>query len=49
MKYRPSELNRLTGDLQKIIEEYLEASGIFYRIFSRVKLRKSLEKKSTNR
>jgi putative GTP pyrophosphokinase len=45
MMYRPTELNRLTNNLQKLIEKHLEASGVFYRIFSRVKLNKSLEKK----
>jgi ppGpp synthetase/RelA/SpoT-type nucleotidyltranferase len=45
MNYRPSDLNRVVKNLTELIEKDLGASGLFYRIFSRVKSPKSLKKK----
>lgn len=45
MTYKQSHLSRIVNDLVELIEEDLEASGMFYRIFSRVKAPKSLNKK----
>ena len=45
MSYQPSDLSRVTRNLVQLIEKDLDASGMFYRIYSRAKSPKSLKKK----
>jgi len=45
MKYQPRDIDRLSRNIMEELEEEIEKSGIFYRIFYRCKGNKSLQRK----